>query len=247
MEKTGGALQVSLSNATLTEADVRFDSGIEPGAFVKLEVADTGHGIHPSIINRIFDPYFTTKEKGKGTGLGLAVVHGIVKAHGGTITVSSEVGRGTSFQVYLPAMPGHDRPEGRIVPDLPRGTERVLLVDDEKVLADIEKRMLNRLGYQVEIRTSPVEALEAFRADPQKFDLVMTDMTMPQLTGLNLARKILEIRPGMPVILCTGFSEQASEQAALTIGIRKLLLKPLALENLALAVRQALDCGPPVI
>jgi signal transduction histidine kinase/CheY-like chemotaxis protein len=247
MEKSGGVLQVRLSNATLTEADVRFDSGLEPGEFVKLEVTDTGHGIDPGIINRIFDPYFTTKEKGKGTGLGLAVVHGIVKAHGGTIKVSSEIGRGTSFQVFLPAMEGHVRPERRIAPDLPRGNERVLLVDDEKVLADIEKRMLNMLGYQVEIRTSPIEALEAFRANSRRFDLVMTDMTMPQLTGLNLARKILEIRPGMPIILCTGFSEQASEQAALAIGIRKLLLKPLALESLALAVREALDCSPPAI
>jgi CheY-like chemotaxis protein len=247
MEKSGGVLQVRLSNATLPEADVRFDSGLEPGEFVKLEVTDTGHGIDPGIINRIFDPYFTTKEKGKGTGLGLAVVHGIVKAHGGTIKVSSEIGRGTSFQVFLPAMEGHVRPERRIAPDLPRGNERVLLVDDEKVLADIEKRMLNMLGYQVEIRTSPIEALEAFRANSRRFDLVMTDMTMPQLTGLNLARKILEIRPGMPIILCTGFSEQASEQAALAIGIRKLLLKPLALESLALAVREALDCSPPAI
>ncbi len=247
MEKTGGALHVRLSNATLTEADVRFDSGLEPGEFVKLEVTDTGHGIDPGIINRIFDPYFTTKEKGKGTGLGLAVVHGIVKAHGGTIKVSSEIGQGTSIQVFLPAMEGQVRPERRIAPDLPRGNERVLLVDDEKVLADIEKRMLNMLGYQVEIRTSPVEALEAFRANSRRFDLVITDMTMPQLTGLNLARKILEIRPGVPIILCTGFSEQASEQTVLTIGIRKLLLKPLAMESLALAVREALDCSPPAI
>jgi len=247
MEKTGGVLQVNLSNALLTEADVRFDSGLEPGEFVELEVADTGHGIDPRIINRIFDPYFTTKEKGKGTGLGLAVVHGIVKAHGGTIRAFSEVGRGTSFRVLLPAMEGHDRPESRIAPHLPRGNERVLIVDDEKVLADIEKRMLNMLGYEVEVRTSPIEALEAFRAHPQTFDVVITDMTMPQLTGLNLARKILEIRPDIPIILCTGFSEQANEQAAIALGIRALLLKPLVIMSLASTLRNVLDCNLPTM
>ena len=247
MEKNGGLLQVSLSKAMLTEADVRFDSGLEPGEFVELEVADTGHGIDPIIINRIFDPYFTTKEKGKGTGLGLAVVHGIVKAHGGTIRAFSEVGRGTSFRVLLPAMEGHDRPESRTAPHLPRGNERVLIVDDEKVLADIEKRMLNMLGYQVEVRTSPIEALEAFRANPQTFDVVITDMTMPQLTGLNLARKILEIRPDIPIILCTGFSEQANEQAAIALGIRALLLKPLVIMSLASTLRNVLDCNLPTM
>jgi PAS domain S-box-containing protein len=241
MGKDGGVLQIDLSNAALTQEDTRFDPKVEPGDFVKLTVSDTGHGMEPSVLQRIFDPYFTTKELGKGTGLGLTAVHGIVTSHGGMIRVDSEVGKGTTFTIFLPRAMGFEKVEDKPRQPLPMGTEKILFVDDEKVLADLGRQILGELGYQVETRTSPVEALEAFRANPQKFDLMITDLTMPQMTGLNLASKIMEIRPGMPIILCTGFSEQANEQAASAMGICAFLLKPLVMRDMAGAVRKALD------
>jgi len=241
MEKDGGVLQIKLSNTVLTEKDARLDPEVEPGNFVKITVSDTGHGMEPSVLERIFDPYFTTKEPGKGTGLGLAVVHGIIKSHRGMIQVYSEVGKGTTFTAFLPRTMGFEKVEDKPLQPLARGTEKILFVDDENVLADLGKQLLGGLGYQVETRTSPIEAIEAFRANPQKFDLVITDLTMPQMSGLNLARKIMEIRPGMPIILCTGFSEQANEQAASAMGIRAFLYKPLVMRDIAGAVRKALD------
>lgn len=241
MEATGGVLKVELSNATLDQRDARFDADLEPGKYVRLTVSDTGHGIDPQILQRIFDPYFTTKEKGKGTGLGLAVVHGIVKSHGGAIDVFSELGNGTRFEVLFPAIEGYSGAEQQSVATLRGGSERILLVDDEKALADIEKQMLDLLGYHVEIRTSAVEALEAFRSNSDKFDLVVTDLTMPQMTGMQLARKMIQFRPGMPIILCTGFSDQIDEKQALAAGVRAFLLKPLVASELAAAVRKALD------
>ena len=241
MEPTGGILAVQLSNVVLNQDGVRIDSDLEPGAYVQLTVSDTGHGIDPQVIPRIFDPYFTTKEKDKGTGLGLAVVHGIVKAHGGTIKVFSEVGQGATFQVLLPGMEGYGATERAEFPVLRGGSERILLVDDEKGLADIEKQMLALLGYDVQIRTSPVEALEAFQTNPEKFDLVITDLTMPQMTGMKMAKQMAQIRPGMPIILCTGFSDQIDATQALAAGIRAFLLKPMVANELAEAVRKALD------
>jgi PAS domain S-box-containing protein len=241
MEKDGGVLQIKLANAALTEEDTRFDPEVEPGDFVKLTVSDTGHGMEPSVLQRIFDPYFTTKERGKGTGLGLAVVHGIVKSHGGMIKVDSEVGKGATFTIFLPRAKGFEKIADTPLQPLARGTEKILFVDDESALADLGQQLLGELGYQVEARSSPIEALEAFRVSPQKFDLVITDLAMPQMTGLNLSRKIMEIRPGMPIILCTGFSEQANEQAASAMGICAFLLKPLVVRDIAAAVRKVLD------
>ncbi|MBI5578959.1 MAG: PAS domain S-box protein [Deltaproteobacteria bacterium] len=241
MEKNGGVLQIILVNTPLTEEDVRIHPEVEPGNYVKITVSDTGHGMEPSVLERIFDPYFTTKEPGKGTGLGLAVVHGIVKSHGGMIKVYSEVGKGTAFTIYLPRAMGFEKVADSPMQPLVMGTERILFVDDEKALADLGRQLLGELGYQVETRASSIEAFEAFRANPEKFDLVITDLAMPQMTGLNLARKIMEIRPGMPIILCTGFSEQANEQAAGAIGIRAFLYKPLVMRDIADAVRNALD------
>jgi PAS domain S-box-containing protein len=241
MEKEGGSLQIKLSNTAVTEEDVHFDPEVEPGNYVKLTVSDTGHGMEPSVLQRIFEPYFTTKEPGKGTGLGLAVVHGIVKSHGGKIKVYSEVGKGTTFTMFFPRAMGFEKVEDKPMQPLSMGTEKILFVDDEEALTDLGRQILGELGYQVETRTSPIEALEAFRANPQKFDLVITDMTMPQMTGLNLARKIMEIRPGMPIILCIGFSEQAHEQAAGAMGIRAFLYKPLLMRDIADAVRKALN------
>ncbi|MBI5578960.1 MAG: PAS domain S-box protein [Deltaproteobacteria bacterium] len=241
METEGGVLEIDLRNVELAEEDVRFESEVEAGGYARLTVSDTGHGIDPTILSRIFEPYFTTKEQGKGTGLGLSVVHGIIKSYGGMIRVYSEMGKGTSFRVYVPLAGDLAMSEAAPPGPLPTGDERILFVDDEPVLADISRRMLGRLGYRVEVRTSPVEALEAFRANPGKFDLVITDMNMPQMTGLKLARKLTEIRPGTAIILCTGFSDQANEERAQAMGIRAFLLKPMVMRDLAEAVRKALD------
>jgi PAS domain S-box-containing protein len=241
MEEGGGVLKIVLDNKTIAEKDVRLDPEIEQGEYVKLTVSDTGHGIEPSVLDRIFDPYFTTKGPDKGTGLGLAVVHGIVKSHGGIIRVYSEVGKGTVFHVLLPRADEAPKKEEKAVRLLPSGTERILVVDDEKPLADIYEKMLGMLGYQVEIRTSPVEALEAVRMNPQKYDLVITDMTMPQMTGYSLSKKLMEIRPGLPVILCTGFSDLVNEEKARSVGILAFLLKPVPLHDLANTMRKVLD------
>jgi CheY-like chemotaxis protein len=241
MENDGGVLKIDLDTITITEEDVYLEPEIEQGEYVKLTVSDTGHGIEPSVLDRIFDPYFTTKGPDKGTGLGLAVVHGIIKSHGGVIKVYSEVGKGTVFHVLLPRADEAVKKEKKTAQPLIAGTERILLVDDEKPLADIYQRMLNRLGYQVETRTSPIEALEAVRTNPQKYDLIITDMTMPQMTGFNLAKRLMDIRPDLPVILCTGFSDQMTEEKARSVGILAFLLKPVLLNDMADTLRRVLD------
>ena len=240
MEKAGGVLEVGLSNVTLGPGDTRSYPDLEPGGYVRLTVTDTGHGIEPGVMQKIFEPYFTTKEVGKGTGLGLSVVHGIVKAHGGAIKVYSEVGKGTTFQVLLPRAEGNRTDEAKGPQALLGGKERILIVDDEIALVEITRQMLGWLGYEVEIRTSAIEALEAFRKNPGRFDLVITDLTMPQMTGMKLARQMFQIRPDIPIILCTGFSDQLEEKQALSIGIKAFLFKPLVANELAEAVRKAL-------
>ena len=241
MEAEGGVLEIDLRNVELTEEDAGIESEMGAGRGVRLSVSDTGHGIDPAVLPRIFEPYFTTKEPGKGTGLGLSVVHGIVNSHGGMIRVSSKVGQGTTLSIYFPLAAGTAQFEAAPSGPLPQGDERILLVDDEPLLAEIVCKMLGRLGYRVDVRTSPVEALEAFRANPQKFDLVITDKSMPQMTGLKLARELKAIRAGTPIILCTGFSDQANEQKALAMGFRSVLLKPLAMRDLAETIRKVLD------
>jgi PAS domain S-box-containing protein len=241
MEDGGGVLSIELDNVTLTDPDTHLAAGCYPGDYLKLVVSDTGHGMEAWVRERIFDPYFTTKGPGKGTGLGLSVVHGIVKSHGGMIKVDSAPGRGTTFSVYLPRTDGAERAMPQAAEPLPRGSERILLVDDEPELADLQKRMLEFLGYIVEVRTSPIEALEFFRTNQKRFDAIITDMTMPQITGLNLAREILAIQPELPIILCTGFSEQADEVKAHSAGIRAFLFKPIVIAELANSLRKALD------
>jgi PAS domain S-box-containing protein len=241
MEKDGGVLKIDLDTITITAEDVRIDPEAECGEYVRLTVSDTGHGIEPSVLDRIFDPYFTTKGPDKGTGLGLAVVHGIIKSHGGVIKVYSEVGKGAVFHILLPRVDETAKKEKKTVQPLLTGTERILLVDDEKPLVEIYQKMLDMLGYQVETRTSPIEALEAVRMNPQKYDLVITDMTMPQMTGFNLAKGLIDIRPDLPVILCTGFSDQMTEEKARSVGILAFLLKPVLLNDMADTLRRVLD------
>jgi PAS domain S-box-containing protein len=211
--------------------------------YLHLQVKDSGHGIPEEIIDSIFDPYFTTKAVGEGTGMGLSVVLGIVKTCGGEISVRSKRGKGTCFDVYLPQVQAETAAEADETAFLATGSERILFVDDEPTLVILGKQLLERLGYSVNTFTSSREALAAFREAPRHFDLVMTDMTMPDLTGDRLARAILDIRPEIPIILCTGFSRLINEERARSLGIRSFLMKPLTLPQLAEVVREALDQG----
>ncbi|NNK85612.1 MAG: response regulator, partial [Desulfobacterales bacterium] len=241
MEQSGGKLSVTLKEVELTAEHLK-DPTMTPGLYVCLIIADNGPGMEQVVIDRIFDPYFTTKEEGKGTGLGLAVVHGIVKSHGGQIIVYSEPGKGSQFKICLPMIQKHKEPaKAEIDMPIQKGDERILLVDDQDLIAQMEKQMLERLGYQVTARNSSIDALEAFRAQPDKFDLVITDLTMPNMTGDNLARELIKICPDIPVILCTGFSELISKEKAESLGIQKLLMKPVALKDLSTAIREVLN------
>ncbi|MDY6950754.1 MAG: PAS domain S-box protein [Thermodesulfobacteriota bacterium] len=241
MRKNGGILEVNLRQVEVDPDSIAEHSGITPGPYVRLTVSDTGHGMPRETLERIFEPYFTTKEKGEGTGMGLSVVHGIVRSYEGTITVYSEPGNGTTFNVYLPAIKGRVEAQQQARAPLPTGRECILFVDDEPPLADLGKQKLRRLGYEVTTRTSSVEALELYKAKPDAFDLVITDMTMPQMTGDRLASEMMKVRPDIPVILCTGYSTQISKEKAKGLGIRGFAMKPIVTRELAEMVRQVLD------
>jgi CheY-like chemotaxis protein/anti-sigma regulatory factor (Ser/Thr protein kinase) len=236
-----GLLEVTVENAEIDLAHKNELIDLEIGSYVRISVKDTGYGMTPDVMKKIFDPYFTTKEKGVGTGLGLAVVHGIVKKYGGTIKVESELGKGTTFHIYLPkadiAAPiKFEKPK-----PLMGGSERILFVDDEKMLVDIGQQALQRLGYDVVSRTSPIEALELFKAKPDFFDLVITDKTMPGMTGDALAKELLSIKPNLPVIICTGYSQTMDQERAKQIGIKAFVMKPILINEIAAAVRKVLN------
>lgn len=237
----GGILEVSLKNVEFDENRAAQYPDLNPGRYVNLKVSDTGHGISEMEIDRIFDPYFTTKDIGKGTGMGLSVVHGIVKGHEGAISVKSEYGQGTTFSIFFPVIEKQTAIETEPIKELPTGNERILLVDDEKSILFTGRNLLERLGYQVETRQNPIEALDLFRVDPNQFDLVITDMTMPKMTGDQLVQEILKIRPDVPVILNTGFNEKIDEEKAKQIGIRQYIEKPFNRRILANVVREVLD------
>lgn len=241
MEEDGGLMEVRIDNVELHEKKSTLFDSLEPGRFVHLSVSDTGDGIAPELVSRIFDPFFTTREVGKGTGMGLALVHGIVKSHSGGIRVESATGEGTTIHVYFPAHEGEIETGPTIEKVLPSGTERILLVDDEDAIIATSRKMLQALGYSVEARTGGLEALELFREDPSKFDLVITDMMMPKMTGEVLAQRILAIRPDIPIIICTGFTERMNGDQASEWGIRDSLHKPLTMKDLSLTVRRVLD------
>ena len=241
MEDEGGILEVTLKNTEIDEDTASRYPELNPGPYVQLRVSDTGEGISHEVIERIFDPYFTTKDVGKGTGLGLSVVHGIVNSHQGRISVESKAGKGTTFSILFPAVKGKTREEPKEFQELPTGMERILFVDDEDAMVNLNQQRLEKLGYTVIPKTDPSEALEFFRANPDQIDLVITDMTMPRMTGDRLTEEILKIRPDMPIILCTGYSQRMSDDRAKELGIRKYIEKPIEMENLARSVREVLD------
>jgi len=242
MKNEKGVLTVKLSRVKLRETNVTMDGGLLVGTFVELAVSDTGCGMDEATLERIFEPYFTTKEIGKGSGMGLALVHGIVQRCGGFIRVESEPGKGSTFHVYLPAIEEETEATAEETQkQLPLGDERILVVDDEPGIAGLYQAILEKLGYNVAVQCSSQKALEMFRASPGSFDLIVTDQTMPHLSGSELAGKILQIRPNIPVILCTGYSSMISEEKVQTIGIKKFLMKPVSIIDLAIAVREELD------
>ncbi len=233
-------MEVDVQSAEIDTTQKNELMGLRIGSYVRISVRDTGSGMSPEVIERMFDPYFTTKEKGVGTGLGLAVVHGIVKKYDGAIQVESEIGKGTVFHIYLPKADIMTPAQTESPKPIMGGSERVLLVDDEPMLAAVGHQALQRLGYEVVSRTSPIEALELFKAKPGHFDLVITDQTMPGMTGDALARELMSIRPGLPVIICTGYSQNIDAERAAQLGIRAFVMKPILINELAAAVRKAL-------
>jgi signal transduction histidine kinase/CheY-like chemotaxis protein len=245
MEKEGDLLRIDLKNVEVGPDDMVPYPDLQPGSYVMLTIEDNGHGIDPSIQDRIFDPYFTTKAPGKGTGMGLSVVHGIVKSHGGTISLASTPGQGSTFNVLFPRL---DRET--ISPDeedkpLPRGEGNILFVDDEEFLVDLGQQMLKRLGYEVTACSDPVDALTLFRENPKSFGLVITDLAMPKMSGEQLVLELVAIRPEIPIILCTGFSQLMTREKMRQIGVNEFLRKPLVIRDLAEAIARVLKTEAP--
>jgi len=241
VEPSGGNITVKLKK-TEVRNDKFPDRQLEPGRYVVLSISDDGHGISPNHLSMIFEPYFTTKEKGKGTGLGLAVAFGIIKEHKGEIFVRSEPGKGTTFTIYLPVMNRSVDEKFATAPEpCPTGDASILLVDDEEPIMRLEKQMLERLGYKVSAHASSMEALRAFGVRPDDFDLVISDMSMPNLTGDQLVKELKSIRPDIPVIICTGYSERINKTRAERLGINGFLMKPIVKSKMARTVRKVID------
>lgn len=243
MRDQGGTLGISLSETIIDKDDMRLGKlYLTPGPYLLLEVSDNGVGMSKSHVERIFNPYFTTKEKSDGTGMGLAMVHGIVKDHKGHITVYSELGKGSTFRVYLPqivaSVEDHVAEQKETVVG---GKEKILIVDDEEMVLDLEKKILEKLGYTVSCFHSPLKALSYLETTDSDYDLIITDMTMPGMNGAEFTSGVLKLYPDMPVILCTGFSELINEEKAKAIGVREYIMKPLVYRETAAVVRKVLD------
>lgn len=241
MEEDGGVLSVSLSQVELGEEVVRQHPGRTAGTYLQLRVQDTGRGIPSEMIDKIYNPYFTTKAKGQGTGLGLSVVHGIIQSYAGIIEVASELGRGTTFDIFLPAICLEEVGEEMSVLQLPMGSEHILLVDDEAMLTEVLGNTLRLLGYQVTATQSSVRALKLFKEDPAAFDLLITDMTMPELTGDRLAAEVRAVRADLPMIICTGYNRRLSDHKPESLAVQAILMKPVEQQDLAKTVRRVLD------
>ncbi len=241
MEECGGTLNVDVVDKEVDDTSQWRLKSVPLGQYVQIRVADTGPGISEEHIGLIFEPYFTTKKIGKGTGMGLAMVHGLVERYQGKTFVDSQLGRGATFTIFLPVTEKRQQQVQYTSKTLPTGTERILLVDDETLIADVGKDLLQRLGYQITTKTDSLEAIELFRSNPKDFDLVITDMTMPDMTGDVMAQKMLAIRSNIPIILCTGYSTKISDKTALEIGIKAFVYKPIVREELAKTIRNVLD------
>ena len=241
METKGGTLTIALRQKLLSRDDLVTEPDLQPGRFVQLSIRDTGEGILPEIRARIFDPFFTTKEVGKGTGLGLSMVYSIVKSCHGAIACDSQMGEGTEFRILLPALEGHYTEESAAITPIPHGKEHILFIDDEEMLVEMGQAMLERLGYHVTTRTNSLDALMTFQNQQDAFDLVITDQTMPGMTGIDLARRILQIRPQMPIILCTGYSSLITEDKAKAVGVKGFAFKPLTKKELGELIRKVLE------
>lgn len=241
MRENGGVLKVRLDRVEVGTDYVAADPDMKPGPFIRLVVSDTGHGMLPEVMEKILDPFFTTKEKGEGVGMGLSVVHGIVASIGGTVEISSDPGEGSTFTLLFPAMDVRVEHDAGLHEPFPGGAEHILLVDDEPPIVATGGKVLQALGYKVTTLTSSVDALELFKKKRDEFDLVITDLTMPDMTGDKLAEKILAVKPGIPVILCTGFSSRITPEEAGDMGVRAFLLKPLLKRELAETIRKVLD------
>ncbi|MCP4713710.1 MAG: response regulator, partial [Deltaproteobacteria bacterium] len=241
MQESGGVLEITLSPIIITQESLSKYHDVSPGPFVELKITDSGIGIEPRLIHRIFEPFFTTKEMEKGTGMGLAVVHGIVKDHGGNISVDSRPGKGTTFTILLPQVVAEPDNEEAAPTEVPTGNEHILLVDDEKTLKELGGKILGSLGYQVTAFSSSIEAFETFRQSPDIFDMVISDQTMPHMTGYSLSKRILEIKPELPVIICTGYSDTISTKKTESAGIKALIYKPIHRNEIARTIRAVLD------
>ena len=241
MREKGGLLEIKLSDVTFGNGFQAEHRELKPGSYIQLIINDTGDGMSENLVERIFDPFFTTKEKGEGTGMGLSVVHGIVGSYGGKIFVNSQLGKGSTFKIYLPSVKRKMTPQAISEESMPIGNERILFIDDEPFLVQIGRKMLESLGYKVTGRTSSIEALELFKTKAYNFDLVITDMTMPHMSGDELAKKMIHINPDIPIILCTGYSTQINQEQALSIGIQAFLSKPVPKLDYAKTIRRILD------
>jgi CheY-like chemotaxis protein len=241
LKESGGTITVASDNIELVEGKMSVYPGMSPGKYLRLTVSDTGRGIQPDILDKIFDPYFTTKKIGEGTGMGLAIAHGIIKSHGGIITVESEPGKGAVFNVLLPVIEADIRIEDEHHIYCPTGAESILFVDDEKSLSDAMKLMLSRLGYKVTSTTDSIDALRLFKENSESFDLLITDLVMPNMTGLELSMKVFDIRPNIPIILCTGYNDVIDDEMIIKAGIRYRTAKPLVMSEMANIIREALD------
>ncbi|MBU8911405.1 MAG: PAS domain S-box protein, partial [Desulfobacterales bacterium] len=242
MEETGGTLEINIETSSLDKETVNsYPDLAVADNYLKITLSDTGPGISSETINQIFDPYFTTKEFGKGSGMGLTVVQGIVKNHDGAITVNSQVGKGTDFTILFPVIDETPEITTKQTIAIPHGTETILFVDDEHVITNMMQQILEKLGYRVEAKLNPEEALDLFQSKPDSFDIVITDMTMPQMTGAKFAEKLKEIRSDIPIILCTGHSSLIDEYKAKQSGISGYVMKPVSMSKISKAIREALD------
>ena len=241
MRDTGGTLEVVMTDFMLNSPSTSEFPNLEPGRYLRISVKDTGTGMDPTVAERIFEPFFTTKDRGEGTGMGLAVVHGIVTSLNGTTTVDTRMGHGSVFHVILPVLETAAEPTAAGTLPVPSGTECILFVDDEPEIVKMESQMLSALGYRIVAANSAVEALKVFQENLDRFDIVITDQVMPEMSGTDLTRHILELRPNMPIILCTGFSEGLSRQHAESLGITEVIMKPVAKRDLAKTIRRSLD------